>query len=93
MENVIINIDSDVKNKAQSVFGARGLDISTAVNMLLRREIYGEEISLEAPKKRKTPYILEPDTTKTPTLGCWEGLAVIPDAFYEPLDDLKEYML
>ncbi|MCL2109906.1 MAG: DUF2281 domain-containing protein [Oscillospiraceae bacterium] len=44
------------------------------------------------PEKRKTRYIIEPDPSKSPELGCWKGLAVVPDDFGAPLDEMKEYM-
>jgi len=34
--NINISIDSELKDKAQSVFEALGLDMSTAINMLER---------------------------------------------------------
>jgi len=37
-------------------------------------------------------YLLEPDTSKTPTLGEFNGTVEIPDDFDEPLDEMKEYM-
>ena len=37
--NINISIDSELKNKAQSVFEALGLDISTAVNMFIKQVI------------------------------------------------------
>ena len=37
-------------------------------------------------------YLLEPNATKTPILGRFDGLIEIPDDFNEPLEDLKEYM-
>ena len=34
----------------------------------------------------------EPDPTKTPTIGEWDGMVSIPDDFNEPLEEMKEYM-
>ena len=42
--------------------------------------------------EKKTCILREPDTTKTPAIGEWDGMAVIPDVFNEPLDEMKEYM-
>ena len=46
----------------------------------------------ENPGKRKMRYLLEPDLSKTPVLGKYDGMVEIPDDFNEPLEDLKEYM-
>jgi hypothetical protein len=35
---------------------------------------------------------LDPDPSKTPVLGRFDGLVKIPDDFNEPLEDLMEYM-
>ena len=45
--NININIDSKLKDKAQSVFDALGLDISTAITMLLSKAIYQEQVSFD----------------------------------------------
>jgi len=37
-------------------------------------------------------FLREPDSTKVPTIGEWDGMVVIPDDFDEPLDEMKEYM-
>ena len=36
--------------------------------------------------------LLEPDMTKKPVLGRFDGLIEIPDNFKEPLDEMKDYM-
>ena len=41
---------------------------------------------------KKTCILRQPDTAKTPAIGEWDGMAVIPDDFNEPLDEMKEYM-
>ena len=42
---------------------------------------------------KKNPRILrEPDITKVPTIGEWNGMVAIPDDFNEPLEEMKEYM-
>jgi predicted DNA-binding antitoxin AbrB/MazE fold protein len=37
-------------------------------------------------------YLLKPDVNKTPVIGRLNGIIKIPDEFYEPLDEMKEYM-
>ena len=37
--NINIRVDSDVKNKAQDVFSALGLDMTSAINIFLRQAI------------------------------------------------------
>ena len=42
---------------------------------------------------KKNPRVLrEPDATKIPTIGEWDGMVVVPDDFNEPLEEMKEYM-
>ena len=42
---------------------------------------------------QKSPRVLrEPDSTKLPTIGEWDGMVSIPDDFNEPLEEMKEYM-
>ena len=36
--------------------------------------------------------LLEPDVTKIPVLGRYDGLINIPEDFNAPLDEMKEYM-
>jgi len=45
--NININIDNELKDKAQNVFEAWGLDMSTVINMLLRKIIYQQEIPFD----------------------------------------------
>jgi hypothetical protein len=49
-----------------------------------------EQIAQEEPDS--TAYLLDPDTSKTPTLGRLNGTISIPHDFDEPLDEMKEYM-
>jgi len=82
--NINIRVDSEVKNKAQEVFLALGLDMTSAINIFLRQAIRKNgipfEITAEEPKR------------KTPKLGCMKGKIWISDDFDEPLEDFKEYM-
>ena len=86
--NINIRVDSDVKNKAQDVFAALGLDMTSAINIFLRQAIRKNGIPFvlvaETPKKRHSP----------PQLGCLKGK--IHEAkdhdWFEPLEDFGEYM-
>ena len=42
--------------------------------------------------RRKPRCLLEPDPTKVPIIGEFDGLITIPDDFDEPLEEMKEYM-
>jgi DNA-damage-inducible protein J len=86
--NINIRVDRDIKNKAQNVFYALGLDMTTAVNVFLRQAIRVNgmpfDLVAEKPKKRHSP----------PQLGCMKGK--IQEAkdhdWFEPLEDFREYM-
>jgi len=41
---------------------------------------------------KKLRLLQEPDETKEPTIGEWDGMFSIPDDFNEPLEEMKEYM-
>jgi len=96
--NINISIDSELKDKAQSIFDALGLDISTAINMILRKAIYqgetlfGAENTQEKNEDKHSIYLIMPDTSKTPVPGQLKGLIEISPDFYEPLEEMKEYM-
>ena len=47
---------------------------------------------VEKAAEKNPRFLREPDSTKTPTIGEWDGMAVIPDDFNEPLEEMKEYM-
>ena len=81
--NINVRVDSDVKNKAQQVFSAIGMDMTTAVNIFLRQAIRKNGIPFEL--------IAEP-TPKTPRFGCMKGKIWMAEDFDEPLEDFKEYM-
>jgi len=84
--NINIRVDSDVKNKAQDIFAALGLDMTTAVNAFLRQAI----------RRNGIPFELVTDQPvarrKVPQLGCMKGKIWMSDDFNEPLEDFKEYM-
>jgi len=79
--NINIRVDSDIKAKAQDVFSALGLDMTTAINLFLRQAI----------KKNGIPFqLLAEQPKKTPKLGCLKGKIWMSDDFDEPLEDFKE---
>ena len=82
--NINIRVDNDVKNKAQEVFAALGLDMTSAINIFLRQAIRKNGIPFEL--------VAEPPPQKTPKLGCMKGQIWMSDDFNEPLEDFKEYM-
>ena len=81
--NINIRVDSDIKNKAQNLFLALGLDMTSAINIFLRQSIRKNGIPFEL--------VTEP-LKKTPKLGCMKGKIWMSDDFNEPLEDFKEYM-
>jgi len=84
--NINIRVDSDVKNRAQDVFSALGMDMTTAVNIFLRQAIRKNGIPFEVVNEnvRRNP----------PQLGCMKGKIKEADGhdWFEPLEDFKEYM-
>ncbi|MCL2089213.1 MAG: type II toxin-antitoxin system RelB/DinJ family antitoxin [Oscillospiraceae bacterium] len=87
--NISINIDSELNEKAQSIFNALGIDVSTAINMLLRKAIYQEDMSLDVISKYSATHEKK---NRKEAFGCLKGKIRVPDNFNEPLDDFKEYM-
>ena len=81
--NISISIDSELKDKAQHVFEALGLDMSSAINMLLRKTIYQQE---------KTSDIFVEKKNRDAAFGYLKGKINVPADFNEPLEDFKEYM-
>ena len=45
--NINIRVDGDVKNKAQDIFAALGMDMTTAINIFLRQAIRTNGIPFE----------------------------------------------
>ena len=78
-----VRTDSEIKVQAQDVLAKLGLDLSTAVNLFLRQVICKQSVSFDVS--------VEPLTRKA-KLGGWEGKINIPEDFFAPLDDFKEYM-
>ena len=86
--NINVRVDSEVKNKAQEVFAALGLDMTSAINIFLRQAIRKNGIPFELiadkPKAKRSP----------PKIGYLKGkIHESKDHnWFEPLDDFKEYM-
>ena len=84
-----VSIDSELKDKAQPIFEALGIDMSAAINMLLRKAIYRQEIQLEFPSEKSAAH---KEKGRSAAFGCLKGKIRLPDDFNEPLDDFGEYM-
>ena len=83
--NINISVDSDVKNKAQEVFTALGLDMTSAINIFLRQAI----------RKNGIPFDLVMEKPKKiPIFGCMKGKMSEADNhdWFEPMEEFKEYM-
>ena len=82
--NINIRVDSKVKNRAQEVFAALGLDMTSAVNIFLRQAI----------RKNGIPFELIADVPKKKTrqFGRYKGKMWMADDWDAPLEDFKEYM-
>ena len=84
--NINIRVDSDVKNRAQDVFSALGLDMTSAVNIFLRQAI----------RKNGIPFALIADEPqrKIRQFGRHKDKMREADGhdWFEPLEDFKEYM-
>ena len=81
--NINIRVDSDIKLKAQNVFSALGLDMTSAINIFLRQAVRKNGIPFE---------LTAEEPKKVPQFGCMKGEIWMSDDFDEPLDDFKEYM-
>ena len=84
--NINIRVDNEIKNKAQDVFAALGLDMTSAINIFLRQAIRKNGIPFELVADQP------PTRRKDPQLGCMKGQIWMSDDFKEPLEDFKEYM-
>ena len=87
--NVNIWVDDEIKDKAQQVFSALGLDMASAINVFLRQAINHNGIPFELTAdnggfKRKKP----------PQFGCLKGRLWEADDhdWFEPMEEFKEYM-
>ena len=65
--NINIRVDGEVKNKAQDVFAALGLDMTSAINIFLRQVIRKNGIPFEV--------VAEKPRRNFPQLGRTEGVS------------------
>jgi len=82
MTTINIRTDSTLKDKAQSILGELGLDMSTAVNVFLNQIVYRQAL----------PFEISKPVSKRPKLGGWEGKISMSADFNEPMEEFKEYM-
>ena len=84
--NINIRVDSNVKNRAQEVFSALGLDMTSAINIFLRQAIRKNGIPFEL--------IADEPQKKARQFGRFRGKMREADDhdWFESLDDFKEYM-
>ena len=80
--NINIDIDSELKDKAQSIFESLGIDMSTAINMLLHKTIYQEEIPFKFSVEKSAIYEKK---NRRAAFGCLKGKIHVSDDFNEPL--------
>ena len=86
--NINIRVDSEIKNKAQDVFSALGLDMTSAINIFLRQAIRINGIPFELVAEKPTA------RRSSPKLGCMKGKIHESEDhdWFEPFEDFKEYM-
>ena len=82
--NINIRVNNDVKNKAQDLFSALGLDMTSAINIFLRQAIRKNGIPFEL--------LAESPQKKTRQFGRLKGKMWMADDWDAPLADFKEYM-
>ena len=82
--NINIRVDGDVKNKAQDIFAALGMDMTTAVNIFLRQAIRKNGIPFEL--------VTESPNRKNRQFGRMKGKMRMEDDWNAPLEDFEEYM-
>ncbi|GHU32989.1 hypothetical protein AGMMS50256_24080 [Betaproteobacteria bacterium] len=90
MATTTINIrtDSDIKERAQTLFAQFGMDMTTAVNLFLRQTL----------REQTIPFAITlhgsgvSRTANVPKPGGWEGKIEMAEDFDAPLEDFKDYM-
>ena len=82
--NINIRVDGDVKNWAQDIFSALGMDMTTAVNIFLRQAIRKNGIPFEL--------VTEKPQCTNRQFGRMKGKMWMADDWDAPLEDFKEYM-
>lgn len=83
-----VNVPSDVKEEANVIFNNLGLNMSTAINMFLKRTIYERGIPFEVKEPKPSKEFLE-------ALKELDHMEVHPDEYkaYTNVDELKEALL
>ena len=81
--NINIRVDSEIKTKAQELFASMGMDMTTAINVFLRKTILQKGIPFNVTTEPEKPM---------PIPGCLKGKIWMADDFNAPLEDFKEYM-
>ena len=76
--SINVSLEKELNDTAQSIFSALGLDMSTAINMLLTKAVYPKGAPPKKPIDRSAGF------------GCLKGQISVPDDFDEPLEDFKE---
>ena len=83
--NINTRVDRDIKNKAQDVFSALGLDMTAVVNTFLRQAIRKKGIPFE---------VVTEQLQRTSGYGCMKGKMSEADDhdWFQPMEEFKEYM-
>ena len=87
--NLNIRIDKELKDKSQYIFESLGLDMSTAINMLLHKTVYQQELPFKFSIEKQAVYEKK---DRRAAFGCLKGKIRVPDDFNQPLEDFKEYI-
>jgi len=82
--NINIRVDAEIKNKAQEVFAALGLDMTSAINIFLRQAIRTNSIPFEL--------VADEPQKKVRQFGRMKGKMWMADDWDAPLEDFEEYM-
>lgn len=83
-----VNVPSDVKDEANKLFNNLGLNMSTAINIFLKRAIYERGIPFEIKEPKPTKEFLE-------ALQELEYMEAHPQEYksYSNISELKEALL
>ena len=87
--NISILTDSEIKTKAQEVFAALGLDMTTAVNLFLRQTVRMNDLPFVMTTGENQ---LEKPFKLLHSRGCMKGKMWMADDFDAPMEDFREYM-
>ena len=95
--NINIRTDSEIKAKAQEIFAALGLDMTTAVNLFLRQTVRMNDIpfvlTTRLGAQPENVSKIQKKAVRPPfEYGSMSGKIWMADDFDAPLDDFKEYM-